>query len=518
MRYEVTSDPLYRAIGTYFMDVVNSSHTYATGGTSVDEFWSDPKRLASTLKRENEESCTTYNMLKVSRNLFRWTKEMAYADYYERALTNGVLSIQRGTDPGVMIYMLPLGHGESKARSYHGWGTKFQSFWCCYGTGIESFSKLGDSIYFEEEGTIPGLYIIQYIASSLKWKSGGFVLNQKVEPVASWDPYLKVTVTMCCIEKVGVLSTLNLRIPSWTYSKGLKATLNTDDLPLPAPGNFLSISRIWRPDDKLVLQMPMGLRAEAVQDERPEYDSVQAILFGPYLLAGLTSGDWEIKRRRMNSLSDWVTPVPSTYTSQLVSVSQASEGKEFVLTSLNNSLTMEKLPESGTDLSLHATFRVISDDVNSSRLLSLVDYIGKSVMLEPFDLPGMLVVHNGPDNNLGLTNAKVASEEDNISSLFQVVEGLDLKNGTVSLESKRQKGCYIFSGITLSEGTKVQLKCKSTSTDSNFIEAASFSLRKGFSNYHPISFVAKGAKRNFLMMPLLSLRDEAYSVYFSFGG
>ena len=26
---------------------------------------SDPKRLASTLKNENEESCTTYNMLKV---------------------------------------------------------------------------------------------------------------------------------------------------------------------------------------------------------------------------------------------------------------------------------------------------------------------------------------------------------------------------------------------------------------------------------------------------------------------
>lgn len=60
---------------------------------------------------------------------------MAYADYYERALTNGVLGIQRGTDPGVMIYMLPLGRGKSKARSYHNWGTQFNSFWCCYGTG-----------------------------------------------------------------------------------------------------------------------------------------------------------------------------------------------------------------------------------------------------------------------------------------------------------------------------------------------------------------------------------------------
>ncbi|NMR85462.1 hypothetical protein HKB06_06610 [Vibrio parahaemolyticus] len=115
------------------MDLVNSSHSYATGGTSVREFWSDPKRIADNLRTtENEESCTTYNMLKVSRHLFKWTKEVSYADYYERALTNGVLSIQRGTDPGVMIYMLPLGLGVSKAKTYHSWATPFDSFWCCY--------------------------------------------------------------------------------------------------------------------------------------------------------------------------------------------------------------------------------------------------------------------------------------------------------------------------------------------------------------------------------------------------
>lgn len=121
---------------------------------------------------------------------------MAYADYYERALTNGVLSIQRGTEPGVMIYMLPLAPGVSKAKSYHGWGTKEDSFWCCYGTGIESFSKLGDSIYFEEEGKTPGLYVIQYISSTVNWKSGKIIVNQVVDPVVSTDPFLRVTLTI----------------------------------------------------------------------------------------------------------------------------------------------------------------------------------------------------------------------------------------------------------------------------------------------------------------------------------
>ncbi|KAL2983745.1 hypothetical protein AAZX31_12G053700 [Glycine max] len=92
-----------------------------------------------------------------------------------------------------MIYMLPLGLGVSKAKTYHSWGTPFNSFWCCYGTGIESFSKLGDSVYFEDKGKDPTLYIIQYISSSCNWKSGKVLHNQTVDPVVSWDPYLRVT-------------------------------------------------------------------------------------------------------------------------------------------------------------------------------------------------------------------------------------------------------------------------------------------------------------------------------------
>ena len=58
---------------------------------------------------------------------------------------------------------------------------------------MESFSKIGDSIYFEEKGKDPVLYIIQYISSSLNWKSGNIVVNQKVDPVFSTNPYLRVT-------------------------------------------------------------------------------------------------------------------------------------------------------------------------------------------------------------------------------------------------------------------------------------------------------------------------------------
>ena len=53
---------------------------------------------------------------------------MAYADYYECALTNGVLNVQRCNELGIMIYMLPQEAGSSKVVTYHGWGAKYDSF------------------------------------------------------------------------------------------------------------------------------------------------------------------------------------------------------------------------------------------------------------------------------------------------------------------------------------------------------------------------------------------------------
>ena len=66
--------------------------------------------------------------------------------------------------------------------------------------GIESFSKLGDSIYFEEMGSTPGLYIIQFIPSSFNWKSRGITIYQKIEPINSWEPYLQVSLIILSYE------------------------------------------------------------------------------------------------------------------------------------------------------------------------------------------------------------------------------------------------------------------------------------------------------------------------------
>ncbi|KAL8233597.1 hypothetical protein R6Q59_019697 [Mikania micrantha] len=497
MRYEVTGEPIYKEIGMFFMDAINSSHMYATGGTSVNEFWTDPRRLATTLETENEESCTTYNMLKVSRILFRWTKEMAYADYYERALTNGVLSIQRGKEPGIMLYMLPLGPGMSKAAGFHKWGTPFDSFWCCYGTGIESFSKLGDSIFFEEVGEDPGLYIIQYISSSVNWKYGQIFLDQKVMPVVSCDPHLRVTATISSM-KEGLTSSLKFRIPFWT-TLDAKAALNGQIIHSASPGNFLSLTKKWSFSDIVTLELPITLRLEPIQDDRSNYASLNAILFGPYLLVGLITGDSDLKPPS-GSLSDWIIPIPSDSNSQLISLSQESRKSTLALAHINKTITMINFPGPGTSDSVFSTFRIISTD-SKTRVSSFNNAIGKTIMLEPYNHPGMVVVQQGKDHGLGISDSF-----DQQNAEFRLLDG---NEGMVRLESVSQKGCFVH----YLDGA-VKLMCDSGELDSGFVTATSFKANNGISNYHAISFVAKGLNMNYLLQPLFSLRDEQYTVYF----
>lgn len=510
-RYEAVGDPLYKEIAAFFMDTVNSSHSYATGGTSVSEFWSDPKRLADTLSTEDEESCTTYNMLKVARNLFRWTKEMSYADYYERALTNGVLGIQRGREPGVMIYMLPQGPGHSKAKSYHGWGTQFNSFWCCYGTGIESFSKLGDSIYFEEMGSSPALYITQFIPSSFKWNFTGITVIQKIKPFSSMEPVVQISFDISSAETINRTSALNIRVPFWTSGSknGGKVTLNSEELHLVDPGNFLSISRVWGSNDKLELQLPIDLWTEPIKDDRREYASILAIFFGPYLLAGLTDGDWDVDAGNSSKISDWIVPVSQSHRDQLVTFSQEFSNRYCVLSSTNNTLTMSELPNSGTDASLHATFRLVLQQPSNqfSRVSSLDSLLGKLAKIEAFDRPGMFVTHQSSNND----SIFFSSTETNTNSLFRIVSGSDGNSGTVSLESGSREGCYLYSGDDCSS---VRLMCEHE--DASFKKRASFLLSGGLRQYHPISFSVKGVTREFILEPLMSLMDESYTVYFNF--
>jgi DUF1680 family protein len=267
-RYEITGDLRSRRIAEYFWREVTTQRAYCTGGTSNGESWNaDPGVLSTELSGYTQECCVTYNMLKLTRHVFEWTADPACADYAERAMFNGILGTQHPAD-GSKLYYVPLASGYWKL-----FGAPLNDYWCCTGSGSESFSKLGESIYFEDDD---GLYVNQFIASELDWSARGVRVTQDTRFPA------EDTTTLTFRTAKPARFVVRLRSPYWA-TRGGTVKLNGRALEgFAAPGGYFALDRTWRDGDKLELTLPMSLHAHPMPDD----PTLQAVMYGPLVLAG----------------------------------------------------------------------------------------------------------------------------------------------------------------------------------------------------------------------------------------
>ena len=298
--YELTGDHRYRTASRYFWERVVNCRSYATGGTTYSEFWMEPNRLADTLVHRSQEFCCSYNMLKLTRHLLRWTADCKYADYYERVYFNHVLGNQDPRGMGLYWYFLPLSPGVSRKESHqcscfaNANQGMYGAFWCCYGSSVESFAKLADSIYFHDKD---GIYVNLFVASKVSWPEKDLVLEQATQ-------FPRQPKTTFIFEKTdGRPLGLNLHIPYWA-GEGVQVRLNGEPVNVnTSTTSYLTLTRPWKPGDKVELKMPMKLHAHPMPDD-PE---LVAIMYGPVVLAGLTDSD-DYLLGDINNLESWITP------------------------------------------------------------------------------------------------------------------------------------------------------------------------------------------------------------------
>jgi DUF1680 family protein len=269
-RYEISGDYRFHDVADYFWYEVTTARSYVTTGTSNGEGWqAQPRQLAHELKmfESTAECCCAYNMLKLTRHLYSWNPRPHYFDYYERSMLNHRL----GTilpDKGYTQYYLSLYPGAWKT-----FNSEDKSFWCCTGSGVEEYSKLNDSIYWRDAA---GLYVNLFIPSELDWKEKGFKLRQETKFPEEQRTTLTVTAA-----RPGEMA-MRLRVPAWLQSAP-RVKVNGRVLDASAaPGSYLTISRTWKTGDKVEMELPMHLSAEAT----PDNPKLQAFLYGPLVLAG----------------------------------------------------------------------------------------------------------------------------------------------------------------------------------------------------------------------------------------
>lgn len=255
-----------------FWTLITEKHTYITGGNSECEFFGADNVLDLERSHCNCETCNTHNMLKLTRELYRITGDKRYADYYETTFINAIMA-SVNEETGMTTYFQPMATGYFKV--YCNPDLERNYFWCCTGTGLENFTKLGDSFYYYAGDK---LVVNQYTSSNVTWKDKGVVLKQE----SSIPDTNKTVFTVELLDgKANAAFDLRLRVPDWTMGNPI-VKVNGTEQNIVVSNGYISLDRTWNANDKIELTLPMGIRAYTLPDNA---GTTYGFKYGPIVLA-----------------------------------------------------------------------------------------------------------------------------------------------------------------------------------------------------------------------------------------
>lgn len=252
----------------FFWETVTKNRSVVFGGNSVSEHFNDPNDFSSMIEhREGPETCNTYNMLRLTEELFKAEPKAAYADFFERALYNHILASINPKRPGY-VYFTPI-----RPAHYRVYSQPEQAFWCCVGTGMENPGRYGEFIYARAKDEV---YVNLFIPSELSVPDNGMVLRQETrfpdEGRTQFSLQLERPVTF----------TLKIRHPGWAVADDFTVKVNGRPVAVDSvPSSFAAIRHEWNDGDRIEVSLPMRTAIERL----PDGSDWVAITHGPIVLA-----------------------------------------------------------------------------------------------------------------------------------------------------------------------------------------------------------------------------------------
>jgi uncharacterized protein len=276
--FKSTKDPAYLDVADHFWEICNHSYMYSIGGVAgaripnnAECFTAEPDTLFANGFSDGgqNETCATYNLLKLDRQLFLLDQDSKRIDHYERAVYNHILASVDEDNPG-NTYHVPLNPGAQKSFG----NANMDAFTCCNGTALESATKLQDTIYFQSADHRE-LYVNLYIPSTLDWRERDVKVT-----LETGFPYED---SSRLILKGGGEFAIHVRVPSWV-KRGCSVEINGEKQNgNPGPGGYMVLERNWKDGDRVELKMPMDFHFDSLMD-RP---NIASVFYGPILLAAV---------------------------------------------------------------------------------------------------------------------------------------------------------------------------------------------------------------------------------------
>lgn len=273
---ENSADKRYAMAAQNFWADVAKNRTTCIGGNSVEEhFLSKGNSNRYIDWPDGPESCNTNNMLKLSELLADRTHDARYADFYEYATLNHILSTQ---DPktGGYVYFTTL-----RPQGYRIYSQVNQAMWCCVGTGMENHSKYGQFVYTHDADSV--LYVNLFTPSHLADR------RFDVTQTTSYPYSQQATLT---INREGNFS-LAIRHPWWTTAD-YRITVNGEPQAVKTTvgqASYVKLHRQWKAGDKVQVDLPMAMRVVPC----PNLPDYVAFEYGPVLLAAKTTAENQLE-------------------------------------------------------------------------------------------------------------------------------------------------------------------------------------------------------------------------------
>lgn len=278
--YRDSQTPEYYRIADNFWTKTTNDYMYSIGGVAgarnpanAECFISEPATIYENglSAGGQNETCATYNMLKLTRNLFLYDQRAELMDYYELGLYNHILASVAEDSPA-NTYHVPLRPGSAKEFG----NPDMKGFTCCNGTALESSTKFQNSIYFRSLDN-KALYVNLYVPSTLNWTEKKVTIEQTTN-------FPNEDQTLMTIHGEGEFD-INVRVPKWA-TKGFFVKINNKKHKVNAvSGSYLRISRRWEDGDTIELRMPFEFHLDPIMDQQ----NIASLFYGPVLLAAQES-------------------------------------------------------------------------------------------------------------------------------------------------------------------------------------------------------------------------------------
>lgn len=264
--FETTGEKRYYDIAEHFWNIVTKHHCYVTGGVGENEMFHEPDRIWGTLGKNTAESCASYNMLKLTKELYKYNPKSSYMDYYECTLINHILASKDHTASGESTYFFPLGAGFNRHFEYENS--------CCHGTGLESHFKYAENVFWHNKTDV---YVNLFISSHMSWKEKGVIIHQTVKEEIPGMIELEIENA----EPIKVY----IRKPYW--AEGYSVRVDGKEIIANNENGYIELEKETG-KSKVEITFLCKFYLEYANDNT----DVCALKYGPYVLAALVEGDY----------------------------------------------------------------------------------------------------------------------------------------------------------------------------------------------------------------------------------